>query len=107
MLDAPAGTSNMTRFRILFIFDALIALFVLQQFFSLLTERYFFGALMATEFLVLAICLGSLWGAATLNTRGRSGLASLVLLIPAIPAVLALLGLGLIIILFSMGGAHH
>jgi hypothetical protein len=97
----------MTRFRILFIFDALVALFLLQQFFSLLTDRYFYGALMALEFVVLAICVGSLWWAATLNTKGRPGQASLVLLIPAIPAVLALLGIGLLILIFSMGGAHH
>lgn len=97
----------MTKFRILFVFDALVALFVLQQFFSLVTDRYSYPALLAIEFLVLAICVGSLWWAATLNTKGRPGLASLVLLIPAIPAVLALLGLGLLILLFSMGGAHH
>jgi hypothetical protein len=107
MLDEPEGTSDMTRFRILFIFDGLVALFVLQQFFSLLTERYFYGSLMAIEFLVLAICLGSLCWAAALNTKGRSGLASLVLLIPAVPALLALLGLGFLIVAFSMGGAHH
>jgi NADH:ubiquinone oxidoreductase subunit K len=106
MLDVPEGTSAMTRFRILFIFDALVALVVLQQFFSLLTDRYFYGALLAIEFFVLAICLGSLAGAAVLNTRGRSGLASLVLLIPAVPAVLALLGMGLLIFLFRNGGHH-
>lgn len=97
----------MTRFRILFVFDALIALFVLQQLFSLLTDRYFYGLLMAIEFVVLMICVGSLWWAATLNMKGRPGPASLVLLIPAVPAILALLGLGALILLFSMGGAHH
>ncbi|TCH97190.1 hypothetical protein EJV46_17925 [Roseococcus sp. SYP-B2431] len=97
----------MTRFRILFAFDALIALFVLQQVLSLLAERYSYPSLMAAELLVLAVCVGSLWGAATLNGQGRFCLASLVLLIPAVPAMLALLGLGLIIFLFSIGGGHH
>lgn len=97
----------MTRFRLLFVFDALVALFVLQQILSLVTEHGSYPALMGLEFLALAICLGCLWGAVALKARGRPGQASLVLLIPAIPALLALLGIGLLILLFSMGGAHH
>jgi hypothetical protein len=102
----------MIRFRILFVFDALVALFVLQQCLQLAPDigpysYYNAWPLMLIQLAVLAICVGSLWWAATLYTKGRSGLASLVLLIPAVPAGLALLGLGLLILLFSMGGVHH
>lgn len=97
----------MTRFRILFVFDALVALVVLQQFLALLTDRHGTVSLTGLVLVILATCIGSLCWAATLQQKGRPGLASLVLLIPAIPTLVALLLLGAVILAFSMGGAHH
>lgn len=102
----------MTRFHILFVFDVLVALFLAQQCLQLapdLAPGHYYNAwpLMLTQLAVLGIVAGSLWGAARLNTQGKSGLASLVLLIPAVPTALILLGLAFLMMLFSMGGPHH
>ncbi|WP_424813821.1 hypothetical protein [Roseococcus sp. YIM B11640] len=102
----------MTRFRILFVFDALVALFVLQQCLQLapdLGPRHYYDAwpLMLTQLAVLGVFGGALVGALLLKERGRNGLASLVLLIPAVPTLIVLLLLIFVAALFSMGGAHH
>lgn len=101
----------MIKFRILFVFDALVALFLLQQCVQLAPDlmpgRYYNAwPLMLTQLAVLGVCAASLWGALRLNTNGRTGLGSLVLLIPAIPTVLILMGLAFLLFLFSMGGHH-
>lgn len=102
----------MIRFRILFVFDALIAIVVLQQCMQLAPDlmpgRYYNAwPLMLTLLAALGVCGASLWGGFRLKTRGRTGLASLVLLIPAVPTVLLLLGLATIVTLFSINGGHH
>jgi len=97
----------MTSYRILFAFDAFIAVLAVMPLSFLLTGRPGSLSLLLTLLPILGICVGSLWWASTLSTRGRPGLASLVLLIPAVPAFLALLALAAVILIFSMGGVHH
>lgn len=101
----------MISFRILFVFDALVAAFVAYLCLQLAPDLgpysyYNAWPLMLLQLGVLGIVVGSLWWAATLHTKGRSGSASLILLIPAIPTALILLLMLAVVMLFSMGGHH-
>ncbi len=110
----------MTKFRILFGVDLLIAAFALWQCVVLSTSQLISQTADGTRTVVpqapgetwlmispmvamLVVAVLVLGGAAVLHSRGQTGLATLLLLIPAVPVVLGgLLMVGLMI-LFTLG----
>lgn len=107
----------MTKFRILFGLDLLILAFALWQCFMIATTSLIETApdgqttaipmdrwLVISPMLSIAAFAGIvLGGAAMLQRRGRTGLASLLLLIPAVPVVLGVLLMLGLMILFTLG----
>lgn len=115
----------MTKFRILFGIDLLIAAFALWQWIELSTSQLVSTNLLDGTRTVIPRAPGETWlmispmvtmlvvavavlgGAAMLHRRGRTGLATLLLLALAVPVVLGVLLMVGLMILFTLGTPSH